>query len=403
MLIARQPILNRDLTLYGYELLFRPHLLADSFHGASAIHASASVMQSAFEEGFDVLVGNKKAFVNFDADVLQLPLIEGLDPNFLIIEVLETTDATPAVMKRLKDLSDKGYTIALDDFDNKIDTCPLVPLATIIKFDLLSQTIEDQLDEIMKAKALGKILLAEKVETYQLFEQAKSLGFQLFQGYFFAKPQIMTRPVQEFSQKANYISILEELQEDEPRYQKIAEIMERDVALSYKLMLVIQSRSDQETPYSIKRALKVMGLKEIERWIYVMMIQEMSLDRTPELTRLALLRAKFAERLVVAKGEQHLKYEAFMVGLFSVVEALTDSSFEEALATLAIPQRVKDALVSDKGLLGEVWRLIRGYETNHLSELMAELSRMGLSEGKVNHAYIEALNFTLSLQKTLII
>lgn len=403
MLIARQPILNRDLTLYGYELLFRPDHQADSFHGASAIHATASVMQSAFQEGFDVLVGNKKAFVNFDADILQLPLIENLDPHNLIIEVLETTDATPAVMARLKYLSDKGYTIALDDFNDGIATCPLVPLATIIKFDLLTRSLDEQIDEIMKAKALGKVLLAEKVETYELFEKAKAMGFQLFQGFFFAKPQIMPRTVQEFSQKANYISILSELQNEEPKFQIIAEIIERDVALSYKLMLVIQSHSDQETVYSIKRALKVMGLKEIERWIYVMMIQEMSMDRSPELTRLALLRAKFAERLVVAKGEQHLKYEAFMVGLFSVVEALTDSQYEIALATLAIPDRVKVALVSDSGLLGDTWRLIRGYETNHLSELIPELSHMGLSENKVNHAYIEALNFTLSLQKTLVI
>ncbi len=189
MYIARQAIFNRDLKVYGYELLYRSNKDAKGFSGASSNVATASVIAGTFENGVGLIADKKKAFINFDEEMLFSDLPYLLKSNELVIENLETVQGTPPVVRRVKKLRKDGYSIALDDFVHSYDEYPLVPYANIIKYDLMATPLDRIEPDVKKALDSGKILLAEKVETREEFEKAKEMGFHLFQGYFFQKPQ----------------------------------------------------------------------------------------------------------------------------------------------------------------------------------------------------------------------
>lgn len=194
MFIARQAIFNNLLELYGYELLYRDNNESTAFGSVSAVKATAGVLGGLFETGVEKIADNARVFINCDYEFLFSDSIELINPNKLIIEVLENVKIDERLIKRLKELKNKGYRIALDDFIEEYDTYPIVAIADIIKYDVMSTPLHSIEKEIEKAKCGNKILLAEKIETKAEYEKAKEMGFNLFQGYFFSKPSIINRP-----------------------------------------------------------------------------------------------------------------------------------------------------------------------------------------------------------------
>ena len=191
MYIARQPIFNKLMKIYGYELLYRDASEAVSFGNASSSAATATVIGGLFEQGINKIVGKAKAFVNFDYDFIMSENIELIDPETLVIEVLETVEVNPVLVERLHYLRAKGYKIALDDFEESLNNYPIVYIADIIKYDIIITPLESIEEEVKEALAQGKVVLAEKIETEEEFQKACDMGFQLFQGYFFSKPKIV--------------------------------------------------------------------------------------------------------------------------------------------------------------------------------------------------------------------
>lgn len=363
MYIARQPIFNSSLEVYGYELLYRQSGDSSQFDGVSSQSATASVVTGLFESGAYQIVDNKRAFVNFDAEFLKADLSELIEPQRLIIEVLEDVVVDDELIDKIKMLKKEGYKIALDDFVEDYDDYPLVPYADIIKFDLIQTPLETLRLSVMKAIAANKILLAEKIESEDEFKQAKEMGFHLFQGYFFSRPKIIGKTNEsKASSKVQYIRILNELKRPEPSYQALAEIIEKDVHLAYRVMKVISSRAGDDLIYSIKRALTYMGLKEIERWISILMIQDLGMGKPKELMTVSLIRAKFAEEIARHTSMKNVKHEAAMMGLFSTLDAMLDEPMEEALKDISIPLSIKEALIYEKGILQPISELMDAYE-----------------------------------------
>lgn len=393
MLIARQPIFKKNMDLYGYELLFRKNENDKKFGDVSAVHATAHVLQSLYEEGSEKIVGKGKAFVNFEEITLNLEIIELLDPKNIVIEVLENIFVDSRVVERVKKLKEKGYMIALDDYDQDCTVDPFFEHADIVKIDVLDYDEKKLKNDVRQFKDRGKILLAEKVETQEMFEHMNELDFDLFQGFFFSKPQIISKRKYETANKTRYLQILNELHEEEPSYQKLAELFEHDAVLSYKLMRIIAPRVETNDVYSIKRALTYMGLKEIEKWVTVAFIQDVSKDKPFELMYLSLLRASFAENLIREMKHFDKRYEAFMTGLFSVIDVMLDTTFENALEGLKIPDSVKDALVNQEGELGKVLSLMFRFEHADYKTISGLVSELGLPELRVSYLYIEAMRF----------
>lgn len=391
MFIARQPIFNKFMEVFGYELLFRAGSDSKGFDGISSSHATASVIGNLFESGIDQIVDDKRAFVNFDAAFINSDLPELIESHRLIIEVLEDVEVDDDLINRIKELKSKGYRIALDDFVENYDDYPLVPYANIIKYDLMETPLATLEMTVIKALENGKILLAEKIETEEEFMKAKEMGFTLFQGYFFSKPSIIGKPSSKATTKAQYSRIINELKKEEPSYQVLAEIIEKDVNLAYRVMRVISSRAGDDIIYSIKRALTYMGLKEIERWVNILMIQELGDNKPKELMNMSLIRTKFAEAIAIQSGLKNIKHEASMMGLFSTIDAMLDQNMEEALSDISLPNSIKDSLIKHQGVLMPIYRLVSAYEKGEW-EMTEQLSKnMNLDEDKLFDAYMESV------------
>lgn len=240
-------------------------------------------------------------------------------------------------------------------FESGIDRIVDDKRAFIIKFDLMETPLESIVPIVKKALNQGKILLAEKVEDISVFEAAKALGFSLFQGYFFSKPQIVSGRNHKSTTKAQYASIISELKKEEPSYQALAEIIEKDVNLAYRVMRIISARAGDDLVYSIKRALTYMGLKEIERWISILMIQDLGENKPKELITLSLVRTKFSEAIALHCRLKKIKHEASMMGLFSTLDAILDQNMADALSDISLPNSIKDTLIKHEGVLMPIW------------------------------------------------
>jgi c-di-GMP-related signal transduction protein len=393
MYIARQPIFKTNLEVYGYELLYRADERSKGFDGTNASKATAVVLGGLFESGIDRIVEDKKAFINVDEDFVHSGLIELIDPDRLVVELLEDIQIDTSLMDRLTVLKGKGYRLALDDFVEAYTDYPLVPMADIIKYDLMATPLDQIRSEVKQALLENKVLLAEKIETESEFIAAKDMGFHLFQGYFFSKPCVVGKSCDKTSSKAQYGRLLAELRKEEPSYQMLAEIIEKDAQLAYRLMRVISSRSGEDLVYSIKRALTYMGLKEIERWINILMLQDLGSDKPKELIRLALIRARFSEAIAMRSAAKKIRYEASLMGLFSVLDGLLDRPMIEALEGISLPQSITDALVSETGELASLYDLLIAYENGQWDNAAVLAQQVKIEEEVLYQEYLNAIHW----------
>lgn len=392
--IARQPIFDKQKKLYGYELLFRNKQESKLFSKeVSSTVATATVIDGLFEAGIDNIVDGKRAFVNFDYEFLMSEAIELINPDTLIVEVLEDVVVDEPLLERIRYLKSKGYKIALDDFVEDYKDYLLTPVADIIKYDLMETPLEEIKNDVELALRDKKTLLAEKIETNEEFLLAQKMGFHLFQGYFFFKPSIITRANDKKSLKGQYCRILQELHKEEPSYQNLAEIIETDINLAYRFMRVVSHKQTEEPIYSIKSSLVYMGLKELERWINVLMLRELSSDKPMAIMSLSLVRAKFSEYISDNSIYRKRKLEISIMCLLSVLDAILDMPMNEALEDLSLSEDVKEALVNRTGNLSPIFELVCAYEGADWEKVNELSSEIGLNKDVIMNGYFEALKW----------
>lgn len=402
MFIARQAIYDRRLKVYGYELLFRSNNQSKVYDGVSSLQASATVLSGLYETGINKLVDDKLAFVNFDSELIQSDTIELIEPNRLIVELLEDIVVDDKLIERIKVLKKKGFKMALDDFVEDYESYPLVQYANIIKFDLMATPLDTIKTEVEKALMSRKIILAEKIETEEEFVKAKAMGFHLFQGFFFNKPILIYKAVSPTSIKSHYIQLLNELKKEEVSFNKLARIIEKDTNLAYRLIKLSSVRSGQDLIYSIQYALSFMGLKEFERWINIMMLRDMNSKDTPEeLMRISLVRAKFSELIAVNIKHVSLKYEASLMGLFSVIDAMLKVPMVDALKNISLPDSIIDALIFKKGELYPVYKLFISYEAGDWSSTEEIAKEFQIENELLCKDYLDSINYSRDVMKFL--
>lgn len=391
MYIARQPIFDKSLMVYGYELLFRADSQSQVFDGNSSIRATASVIGGLYEAQIEMIAENKRVFINFDEQSLQYDFLELIDTDKLVIEVLETVQISEELIKRLEKLKEKGYKIALDDFVESYSEYPLTGLADIIKFDLRETPLDTIVSDVGKALEQRKVLLAEKVETFEEFQKAKEMGFHLFQGFFFSRPSIVSKSREHTTTKAQYVRLLAELKKEDPSFQNLAQIIEQDPNLAYRFLHVVSKKAKDEVVYSIKRALTYMGLVELERWVNILMLRELGDEKPDELLTLSLIRAHFAEYIALNSSKKHLKFEASIMGLFSVMDALLDEPMDQAIMGISISVFIKEALIDHSGELAQVYDLIIAYESGDWDKVESLCGSLKLEVSSLQEGYMNAV------------
>jgi len=365
--VGRQAIYDLKLNTYAYELLFRDGE-SNAANIADGNTATSQVINNAFLViGLEQIVQHHFAFINLTREFLLGEIPFPLPPGRVILEVLENIAIDDELVASLKDFKNKGYIIALDDFVLSEESSVLVPFADIIKIDLMALSQNEVIEHVDALKKYNVKLLAEKVETKQEFELCKELGFDYFQGYYFSKPDIVAGK----QLSPNRISLLEmiaTLQNDECSFEELDTIISKDIAISYKLLRIINSSfySLARPVASIQTALVVLGLKALRNWVTVIGLSQID-DKPKELVNNSLVRAKMCELLAL---ELHCdKSSAFTVGLFSMLDVLMDQPLKDLLEKLPLADEIIDALTGYNGVLGELLAMVVAYENNNWEEL----------------------------------
>jgi EAL and modified HD-GYP domain-containing signal transduction protein len=394
--VARQPIFDRTKTVVAYELLYR-NSRQNAFSGVDGDEATSTVLtNSLLSIGLEKLTENKKAYINFTRKHIVDETVLLFSPAAVVIEILEDVYPDKVVIDSIRDLKGKGYTIALDDFTVKaIDRFkPVYPFTDIIKVDCRLSCREDWKYIIENIPNHKIRFLAEKIETEEDFKFALDAGYHLFQGYFFSKPTIIDSqdiPKSKISQ----IQLIQEIYKPDPRLDQIALIIERDLALSYKLLRLINSAAFRRLSEvkSIKQAVTLLGLNELRKWLSLIIVQNLGDDKTGELVRTVLVRAKFAEFLVNYNGLQNMKSEAFLMGLFSSIDVFIGRPLEELVGTLPLSDAVRNALIKKPGQLTPLLQVIMAFEKAEWALTDALLKKLNIDKNSASSGYFDAIQW----------
>ena len=302
--VARQPVFDRQRQLYGYELLYRSDAVRNEFDGTEASAATQHVISnSLLSIGLENILGGKKAFVNFDQNLLSDGIHLSLPRATTVIEILESVEPSASLIALVQRIHEQGYTIALDDFVSRPEFEPLTALAQVIKVDVRVTSRTEQERLLQTYQPRGIALLAEKVETYEEFEWALAAGYEYFQGYFFARPSVLSS-YQLPASKLNCLRLLSELQHPDLDFKRLEALIRADVALTYKLLRYVNSAlfSRRVPVPSIARALVIVGSDDIRRWAMLATLPMLASDKPSELATLSVVRARFCERLIRLAG-----------------------------------------------------------------------------------------------------
>lgn len=398
--LARQPIFNREMNVFGYELLYRRNNENNAFEYIDAEQATAEVINNAFlTNELSNLTDNTKAFINFSEQLLLKEIPRLLPKEQVVIEVLENIKPKPSLINILRGLRDDGYLIALDDFTFSEEFEPFIKLAQIIKVEYPAVDVERQKYFIQKyKKQYGTIFLAEKIETREQQKKALAIGYDLLQGYFYSKP-LMVKGKGIEALKTSILQMIQEVEKEEPDYNILANIIEKDLSLSYKLLRIVNAvgYGSRHKITSINQALVRLGTDEIKKWIYVLMLQDHRNVENNELVKISLIRAKLMELLALELGLRDQHFDFFLTGMFSSIDTLLNKSMEEIISSLPLSKGVEEALLGKSNQAFQLLQVILHIERGEWTALDRHELINDIKEGTLMSLYIHSIKWVMEI------
>ena len=405
--IGRQPIIDRDQQLFAYELLFRNSQQKNSAEVTDNLAATATVIMHAFADfGIEAALGPYKGFINCDESLLISDMLEALPSEKIVLEVLETVEVTPAIVERCRELKERGFMVALDDFIKYEDKFkPLLDIVEIVKVDILP------LDDAALARttrALKKwplTLLAEKVDSQEQATSCHKLGYELFQGYFFAKPKILAGKKLTLSQLA-LLKLLSLVLADADVLE-MEKVLKHEPGLTLNLMRLTNSVATgaRTKVTSMRHAITVLGMRQLQRWLQILLYTNPAGGKggvADPLLQLAATRGRLME-LVADKlhpGDRTFEDHAFMTGIVSLMPTLLGIPMEQILRTVNFGNDVREALEARSGTLGTLLSLTEELEGNDIQkcrDLSGQLA--GIDPGVINACLTQALTWANNIGK----
>ncbi|MDR0324808.1 MAG: HDOD domain-containing protein [Oscillospiraceae bacterium] len=398
---ARQPILDQNMRLYGYEMLYRGGPHADnSGNLVDGDAATAAVIEAFQVRGIDKLAGGKKAFVNFTQKLLLDGVPAYFPPQSLVVEILEDVDPTPELLEELRRLKSLGYMLALDDFVFRPALKPLLRLADIVKVDFFDSVFSMKnfyavCSHINLAKCL---LLAERVETHTAYEKARELGCQLFQGYFFARPTTMSEKTVGVM-RINALRMMAEVSRDGIDFNRIAAIIKQDIGLTYKILKLVNSAyfGLVKEITDVKKAVVYLGQMELKKWISFAALVNMSDRKPPELIEMSLVRAHFCETVALHLQLPQESDAFFLTGLFSLLDIMLDTNIHSLLEDVTLPELSHTALTGGRGYMRDTLDLIIALEKGNWEEVLRLSNALSVDSGDMSDLYADSLQWSAEL------
>jgi len=390
--IARQPIVDGDHRLIAYELLFRDSAEATQANIGTDIDAGIEVIANTLMNmGTEWLLKGKLAFINMETPMLMSSFSMLLPPENVVIEVLETVRATPEVLARMQELREAGYRFALDDFHDLPESEPLLALASYVKLDVLAHGAADLARMAGHVRKYPVKLVAEKVESLVQFKRCKALGFEFFQGYYFARPENLVARVIN-PNHATVLVLLEKVRQGAD-VRELEQYFKKDVALTFKLLRYINSAGFGLSceVHSIRHAVSILGMQPLYRWLTLLLVTAGGSPSSPTLARTAITRGRMCELLGrhgMPRGDQD---NLFIVGVFSLLPAFLEMPMEEVLDRVVIADKIASALLDRSGLYGPFLALAEAVELGDRVQLDDITTSLMLSPRQVSEAHLQAL------------
>lgn len=393
--VGRQPIYNRNLGIYAYEMLFRAGEENNANKKVCDDGATSQVIINTFiDMGLDNLVGNSMASINLtehfliNSDSLPLP------PDRVILDIPPNININKHTLDALTNFKKSGFTIALEDFHATPNFAELLKIADIFKMDIQNTTQAENLARIKSLKKYNVEILAEKVETLDEYEFYLQMGFDYFQGYFLSQPRIIKSKTLETSKLA-VMKLLSTLHNSSTDIAKIETTISADLALSYKLLKLINSAffNLPNEVDSIKRAVIFLGRKKLSGWASMLALNSMN-DRPLELIKIAMMRAKTCE-LIALKLNLKDEDQHFTAGMFSALDILMEQPIKSLINPLPLADEVKQAILEHKGNIGTVVKCSQLLETSAAEKL----SIKGITKPELSALYFEADRWALEVTR----
>lgn len=400
--LGRQPILDRNQEIVGYELLFRAADV-DRAVFESYSHASASVITHALASfGMHEVLAGKFGFINVHLGLLLSEMLELLPVGQTVLELLEMIQLDNQVVERCRELKEMGFLLALDDHEFGSCSSDIYHVIDIVKIDILLTGL-DALPEIARQLRRYPVkLLAEKVETVEQFQICYDLGFEFFQGYFFARPVVLNRKKIDVSGLA-MLKLLQQLTTDVPVSQ-IEQTFKENPGLSYNLLRLVNSVSMgmREKIKTLRHAILMLGINQLRRWIQLSLFAgHDSRSINHPLLELAAVRGRLMEILLKQGGGKTFGDEqaetAFMVGILSLLDVLFETPMSEIISNLNLNDDVSAALLTREGQLGRMLTLTEKLEVTDFDAVKLLLTECGVSLDQLLEAQLEAFNWRSSV------
>jgi EAL and modified HD-GYP domain-containing signal transduction protein len=387
--VARQPVLDRDEKVFGYELLFRDGL-ENAFSGNSdKDEASRATLDRSLLMGLDVLCDGRRAFVNCTRDTLINGLVTLLPSTLTVVEVLENVPADPEVVAACLSLKEAGYMIALDDYVADDPREALAEIADIIKVEM-QLTTEAQRTAMMKRFAPRHTrMLAEKIETHVDFIRAREQGFVYFQGYFFRRPE-MVNTCDMPANRLHYMRILQEVSRPELDIAALERLIKVEASVCYRLLRYLNSAmfGFKNEVHSVRHALSMLGEREVRRWVRLVAAVGAGQQKPSDLILSGLVRGRFAESL--AQRVEHGESDLFLMGLLSLIDAMLEMPIQEVLERVPLDRETKAVLLGQPSVLRPVYQLMLAHESGEWEAAARLCETLHLNSEEVAEQYWQA-------------
>ena len=392
--IARQPIFDWQQNIFGYQLLFR-NSLDNYFDGTDLDDASSNVIANSFLLfSIEEMTDNTLACLKATHNTIKSGYISALPPKSVIVDIMQPLAHDPELTAACHKLKEAGYTLALDDFIFEADIEPLLETIDIVKVDSLNTSLEDCQDYADALSQKGIKLLAMKVENHESFQELQNVGFDYFQGYFFSKPTVLSRKDIP-ANKLKYLEILKQVNVPEIDYGELAETIQGEMSVAYKLLKLINSAAFglPKPVHSIKQALALLGGKELRKWASLISMTGMADDKPNELVINSLARGKSCELLAPHIGMISRAPDLFLMGLFSMLDGIIDRPIKEVLNDIPFEEDLKDALLGKPGRPRKILDLVLAQEMGLWRVLSYIADSLRLQENTLQDIYIEAIQW----------
>ncbi|HEX4932562.1 MAG TPA: HDOD domain-containing protein [Gemmatimonadaceae bacterium] len=395
--VARQPIFDRGGELYAYELLYRRtggHTVADGL--TADVMASEVLVHAFLNIGLDRMTGGHPAFLNFTREMLVTGMYQLFDPASVVIELLESVTPDREVLEACHALVGAGYTMALDDFEYTPAFDPMLRLAKIVKLDVLDRPDAELRAAYDRVAPYGGTILAERVETPAVHGTCTALGYGLFQGYYFSRPETLAHRDLSAGQ-LTILRLMNLLRDPDATDAMLEEAFRGDLSLTYKLLRTVNSASmGGRGIESIRHAVRMVGRAELHKWLSLLLVTSVAGKggTDAELVRQALQRARFCERVAQQGRDRRTAEALFMVGLFSLLDAILKVPLHEVLHRIDLADEVRRALLARSGPFAPTLALVEAYERGAWAVVAAESETMGLDAALLGGLYVEAVHWT---------